>query len=801
MFGVAHSLRYALRTLRRAPGFTAVVILILAVGIGANVAMFSVVHAVFLKALPFQDPSRLVLARPTFGGQVSQNVSSEDYYDFRDQVRAFESLAAILSHPVAVTVTGGQEPERVPVTLASIDLFPTLGVSPRLGRQFSRDEAVLSAPDVILISHGYWQRRFGGSPDVLGRTLVINGAPCAVVGVMPAGFHLLYEVDIWMPMRAGGSYTGVRRFHNWTVVGRLRPGVTLQQAQGAVDVVAAQLANDYPESNANKGLRIFGLQDALTGSYDEMLFMLMGAIALVLLIACGNVAGLLLARGVSRSAELSVRVALGASPRRIAGQLLIESSVMALGAGILGAALAVGLLRLLLGILPLDRLGVQSVGVSAPMLLFAAVLTLATAVVFGTIPAVTGARADPAERLKSGARSTGGTGVARFRSGFVILQVALSVVLLIGAGLLLRSFVKLRGLDPGFRTERLLTARIGLGTSASADAGSRARFFEGLLEDIRAIPGVQAAGATSRLPIKDGYSNVRAWDPANPPADPSTLRLAERRAATPGYFEAMGIPILAGRDVEYKDADPVIVINQAMSRGLFEGQNPVGRQVAVDIGEEEPAIARVIGVVGDVRMTSLASEPGWQMYLAHHQFAAGTMSVAVRAHGDPAALTNAVRAVLRARDPDIPLADVATMEAVIAGSIADARVVMMVLAVFAAVAVLLAAIGLYSVLAYYVACRAHEIGIRLALGATPGNVLRLVLGKGLVLVTAGLAVGLTGAVGLTRFVQGQLYGVQPVDTTTFAGVGLLFGAIGAVACLIPGWRAARVDPMRTLQAE
>ncbi|MGD8728043.1 MAG: ABC transporter permease [Gemmatimonadales bacterium] len=803
MTNLAQDLRYAFRTLKKSPGFTAVVIIILAVGIGANVAMFSVTHAVFLEALPFQDPDRLILGRTTYSGQLSWNVSAEDYYDFRDQVQAFESLAAIRTFSNDGTVTGGVEPERVPWTLVSVNLFPTLGINPQLGRIFSTEEADLSAAPVVIISHGYWQRRYGGAPDVIGRTLVLDGQPTTIVGVMPAGFHLLYDADIWGPMQDGGPWTGVRRFHNWTVIGRLAPGVTLQEAQNEVDVVAARLETAYPESNTDKGLRILNLQAALVDAYDDMLWMLMGAIALVLLIACGNVAGLLLARGLSRSMELSVRAALGATGRRIARQLLTESLLLALAAGVLGGVLAIVLQRTMVGLISLDRLGIESVGVSLPMLLFAVGLSIATALVFGAAPAIHGARSNPAEDLKSGTRTTGSTGVARLRSGFVVFQVALSVVLLIGAGLLMRSFLQLRGVDPGFTSEQLLTARVSLPAAGYGDAASRVVFYTGLLEEIRAIPGVRAAGAISALPVKDGYSNVRAWNPDNPPADAGAYRIAEHRRVMPGYFEAMDIPILGGRDVEYTDggdAEFVLVISESMGRDLFEGENPVGRQVAVDVGAEQPVIARVIGVVGDVRL-QLTSDAPWHMYYSYRQSPVFTLSLAVRAQGDPGALTQAVRDVLRARDTDIPLANVQTMDVVLAESIASNRVVTLVLAVFAGVALILAALGLYSVLAYYVVRRANEIGIRLALGATPNKVLQLVLHKGLVLVTIGLVLGLGGAFGITRFIQQQLFGVQPTDPATFVTVGIVFLFVGTVACLVPGWRAVRVDPARTLQVE
>ena len=794
---------YAVRTLSRAPGFTAVVIVILAIGIGANVAMFSIADAVMLRSLPFADADQLILGRTTYDGQVAWNVSSPDYYDYRDQVQAFQSLAAIRSGASPVTVTGGDEPERIPAILVSVNFFPTLGIAPQLGRQFGTDEAELSAPSVAIISHGYWQRRFGGAPDVLGRTLVVEGVLNTIVGVMPAGFHFLFDVDIWSPMRDGGPYTGFRQYHNWTLVGRLKTGITPEQAQSQVDVVAAQLQDAYPESNENKGLNVSGLQGALVEYYRPMLLMLMAAIGLVLLIACGNVAGLLLARGSSRNTEMSVRAALGASGGRLARLLLTESALMAVMAGLLGIVLAIWLQRLMLGFIPLDYLGISEIGVSAPMLAFATALSLVTALIFGVAPAINGAKTNPSENLKSGARTTETGGAAKLRSGLVILQVALSVVLLIGSGLLLRSFIKLRGVDPGFHTENLLTARVGLPFSYQ-DAESRIQFYEALLQDIQAIPGVRSVGATSLLPIKDSYSNIRAWDPENPPTESSERRLAEHRRVMPGYFDAMGIPILAGRDVEptdMVDAELALIVSESMGGDLFPDQNPVGRQVALDWGGAEPALVRVVGVAGDVQMTSLSSEDYWQMYYSYSQSPVGTMSLAIRAQGDPAMLTGAVRRALRARDSDIPLDNVSTMEDAISGSVSGDRIIMLTVTLYAAVAMLLAAIGLYSVLAFYVAQRIHEIGIRMALGATAGKVVQLVLQRGLILVGIGLGLGIAGAFGATRLIQQQLFDVEPTDPMTFAGVGVLFALVGITACLIPAWRAVRLDPVETLHAE
>lgn len=799
-----YDLRYATRTLLKDPGFSLLAVLILAVGIGANVAMFSVTDAVLIRSLPYPEPERLVLGRTVYGENLAWNVSSPDYYDYRDLNQGLESLATIGSFSSPATITGGEEPERVPGTWASVNFFPTLGVQPILGRQFTNDEAELSAPDVVLISYSYWQRRFGGSSDALGSTLVISGQPNTVVGVIPAGFHFRHDVDIWAPMRDGGPFTGVRRFHNWTLVGRLKPDVSLAQAQAQIDVISAQLQEAYPDSNDDKGLRLIELDEALTSQYEDLLFMLMGAIGLVLLIACGNVASLLLARGTGRTVELSVRSALGASGRRLARQLLTESFLLAVGAGVLGVVLAVWFQRLLISFLPLDALGIQEIGLSATMLGFALLLSLVTALLFGVLPAVAGARANPAEDLKGGSRTSAGGARTRLRSSLVILQVALSLVLLIGAGLLIRSFARLRAVDPGFGTESLLTAQVDLPRSEYGDPEARVLFFTGLLEEIRAVPGVLSVGSISMLPIRDSYSNVRAWDPENPPAEGTRPRLAEHRAIFPGYFEAMQIPVLAGRDVEDTDATDapfVLVISETMARGLFLDQNAVGRQVAVDVGGAEPALAEVVGVAGDVRTYALDREPPRQMYYSFRQMPYPTMRLAIRTQGDAAAVTNSVRQVLRARDSNIPLAGVATMDDVITRSVGSQRVIMLTLTLFSSVAVFLAAIGLYSVLAYYVAQRGHEIGIRLAMGASGGNILKLILNRGLTLVGIGLVVGVGGALGATRLIQQQLFNVEPTDPVTFVAVSGLFAGVAIVACLIPAFRAVRVDPVRTLQAE
>ncbi|MGW8267536.1 MAG: ABC transporter permease, partial [Longimicrobiales bacterium] len=797
-------LRYSFRSLGNSLGFSAVVVLTLALGIGANVAMFSIVDAVLLEGLPYPEADRLLLGRTTYSGEIAWNVSSEDYYDYRDRVEAFSSLGAIRSSANEVTVTGGEEPERVSATMISANMFRTLGVGPQLGRDFTVEDADLSAPSTVLISHGYWQRRFGGDPGVVGSTLTVSGTPTTVIGVMPAGFFFFQNVDLWLPLQPGGPWTGVRRFHNWTLIGRLADGITVGQAQAQVDVVSAQLQDAYPDSNADKGLNVSSLQAVLVDQYDEMLLTLMAAIGLVLLIACGNVAGLLLARGSGRVRELSVRAAMGATGGRLARQLLGESLILSLAAGVLGTGLAIWLQGVALGVIPMEYAGITELGLSGTMLSFALLLSLATALIFGVMPAWSGARANPGENLASGARATEGGKGARFRSGLVVLQVALSLILLVGSGLLVRSFVRLNGVDPGFQGEGLFTASVSLPYAKYPDSRQRIAFFAGLLDDIRAIPGVEAVGATNMLPIKDGYSNVGAWDPENPPPGPRDVRLAEHRSVVPGYFETMGIPIQAGRDfreLSTGEEEFVLIINESMARGLFGNQNPVGRMVAVDVGEDEPAVARVVGMVGDVRMTNLAREPQWQMYYSYGQYTSTGLSLAVRTVGNPANVTNPVREALRARDPDLPLGKVATMEEVVWDAVATPRILTGALSAFALVALFLSALGLYSILAFYVLRRVHEIGIRVAMGASGGRIVRLVLRRGMVLVAGGMILGLGGAAFLTRFLQEQLYEVRASDPATFGGVTFGLLAVAILACLIPAWRAVRVDPVRALQTE
>ncbi len=797
---LVQDVRDASRSLRHNPGFSAVVIFILALGIGANVAMFSVTNAALLKALPFPDPGRLVAGRATWSGRIGPSVSIPDYRDYRDGSNVFEELALIRGGAGGHTILGAEQPERATGLRVSANFFETLGVGPLLGRGFSPDEGEPGAPDVAVLSFGYWQRRFGGSPEVVGSSLTIDGLPTTVVGVMPAGFHLLHDVDFWRPNRERGA----RSSHSWIIVGRLKRGVSLEQAQSQMDMISVQLQEAYPETNENKALLITDLQAALSERYRVGLMLLLGTIGLVLLIACGNIASLLLARGSTRTTELSVRAALGASGIRLARLLFVENLLLAAVACVFGVALAVWLQGLILAVLPLDLLGIQKLGISVPVLTFALLVLLGTALLFGGFPALAGSRANPAVHLNGALRPSAGGGSTRLRSGLVVLQVAVSAVLLVSAGLLLRSFAGLTDVDVGFETENVLTAEVRLPVTDYPDARSRNQFFAGLLEDIRAIPGVESASAINKLPIRSPWMNWGVWNPEHPPTGLSDWQSAYSRAVLPGYFDTMGIPLLGGRDIEAGDdreAPRVVVINDVMARGLYPDQDPLGQDVVVEMGAVEPTPLRIIGVVGDARVNMIAMEPRFQVYFSQAQMGYQSMSLAIRATVNPTSVVGPLRSALASRDRNVPLANMTTMEEILSDSIAATRVINVTLAIFAAVAMFLAAIGLYGVVAYNVARRLHEIGIRIALGATGASVVQLVFRKAMLLVTIGLALGLAGAAALTRLLRQQLFGIEPTDAFTYVGVCICFLLIGTLACLLPALRAVRVDPVEAFREE
>ncbi len=794
-------IRHTVRGVARNPGFTTLVILVLAVGIGANVAMFSTMYQALLRPLPFPEPGKLVFGRATFNGNINPLASGYDYFDYRERNRTLESLGAILFGAIDVTVTGGDEPEQISATFASWDLFRTLGVPAQLGRHFSPEEGVLGGPNVAIIGHGYWQRHFGGAGDVVGRSITVNGAPVAIVGVMPAGFEFLYDVDLWAPMQRDGAFADARRWHNWLLVGRLRPDVSIETAQADMDAISAQLAAEYPETNRDKAMLLTDLHEAMAENYRTSLLLLMAAVGLVLLIACGNVASLLLARGSVRRSELSIRAALGASGSRLMRQLLTESLVTAITAGVLGTLLAIWLQKLILQFMPIDIPGMEAQGISLSMLGFALLLSAVTGLLFGMLPAVRAAQTNVVEDIKSSVRTTDSRG-SRFRSALVVAQVAVSVILLIGSGLLIRSFANLRGVNPGLDPRNLLTAEIRLTNDKYPDAEQRINFYSQLLQGVSAIPGVTEVALINQLPIRNPGNNIYVYAADRPPADPNDRNVAYTRTIFPGYFDAMRIPLRRGRAIERSDvagSPRVLVINETMAATLFPDEDPIGRQVVIDQGEE--VAYEVVGVVGDVRLDGPRYNPRLTMYGSYFQRPIYTMRMAIRTAVEPTTIARDLRRVVWSQDRDIPLDELSTMSDLIARSVSRDRVMALSLALFAAVAMSLAAIGLYGTLAYYVSRRVNEIGLRVALGAASGDILRMVLKHGLALVAIGIALGLVGAFWATRLIQQMLFTIDPTDPVTFAGVSLFFALVALAACLIPAWKALRVDPLTALAAQ
>lgn len=799
----ASDVRFALRTLRRSPGFTLVALLTLALGIGGTTAMFSVLDSALLNPLPFPGADRLVMGRTTFDGAVNPWTAFPDYMDVRDQSETLGSLAAFTIFSEPMTVTGSDEPVQAIVNFATPNLFSTLGVQPTLGGTFTIDELAPDSPAQVVLSHEFSQRWFGDDPDVVGRALVVDGNAATVMGVLPAGFRFMTDTDLWLPPWPGNSDPITRRYHNWLLVGRLVDGASLDAARTEVGLVSARLQDAYPDSNKGKAIQLDGLQSAMVEGYQQSLLLLMGAIVLVLLIACSNVASLLMARASARTSEMAIRASLGAGRFRLTRQLLVECGTLGLAAGGLGVFLALWLQDLILGLIPMDYLDLRGVGMSPTMLGVGLVLSLATVLLFGTFPSLAAARANPAEDLKEGTRTSGGRGGTRFRSMLVVFQVAVSLVLLMGSGLLLRSFAKLRSVDPGYRVEGVFTAAVTLPDQRYPDGALRLQFFEGLRESVEALPGVQAVGMVNRLPILQAGGNVAIWAPERPPETNRDAPWADRRIIFPTYFEVMGIPMVMGRNFQSSDdaeAPPVIILSRATAEAVFPDENPLGRMVGVDEGSE-PGFYEVVGVVEDHRNASLQSRARPAMFFPYAQQAAQTMRLTVTTAGDPMDLFRPIQERVWEQDRELVLGEPQSMEQVVSGSIGSTRAMAVVLAVFAAVALGLAALGLYGVLAYLVSRQAREIGIRMALGASGGRVLRLVLSRGMILVVVGAILGMAGALGGARFMEGLLYQTDPTDPFTYGIVTLFFLLVALGACLLPGWRAVKVNPVEAFRAE
>ncbi len=800
MSGLLQDVRYALRQLRKNPGFTVVAAIVLALGIGGVTAMFSTSYAVLLRPLPYFKPDRLVLGRGTYEGDVNPWLSGPDYVDYRDKSRSFSALETFFATPMDVTARTGRTAERVKALRVSTGLFGALGVNMTWGRSFTPDESRGGGPLVAIVSHNYWQKHFTTKAGVAGHSVAIDGELCDVVGVTPAGFQFIQDVDVWLPMRP--QHLGPRRFNNWFILGRLKDGVTLAEAQSEVDVIAAQMEKAYPDTNAKKALLLTPLQSAFTEQYRSSLGLLCGGAAAILLIAWANAAGLLLARGAVRRGELAVRAAIGASQWRIMRLLWAETLILAGAAGAMGAMVAIWAQGSLLRLMPLETLFLGGIGISWSALLFVLSATVLTWFGFGLLPAWQTRKVNLTESLRSIGRGALGRG-ARLRSGLVAGQVALSIALLVVAGLLLRSLDSLHRTNPGFSAHNLLTAEVPLPPGEYSDV-QRPAFFASLLDGVRSLPSVTSAGAISQLPLRDPFNDISIYAADNPPTGPTKLDDGYQRVVLPGYFQTMEIPILAGRDIQPADtanSRRVVVVSQQLAKTLFPKQNPLGRMVVIDQGKDAPW--EIVGVVGDVKQNRLREETGLRgtFYRAYAQQPRPTMRLAIRTGGNPLAIVGPLRALLEKIDPDIPLAGPRTMEEIMANGAISETAQAACLAAFSVLALILAAVGLYGLLAYVVTQRTGEFGIRLALGAQRSEIVTSVLRDGLKTILLGIVLGMAGAVLVTPLLASELYGVRPLDLATFIAVIVVMVAVSIAACWIPARRASKVDPMVALRYE
>lgn len=792
--------RYALRASRRSPLHAAATVLVLGVGVGAVTLMFSTLNASVLRPLPFPDPDRLVWGWKASDRIHRNSMSYEDIRDYAAGVDALEELGAIGVFRGQHLVTGLEEGERISSNTVSANFFAVLGVSPALGRTFLQEETVLGGAPVVILSDAYWRGRLGSDPAVIGRTLTLDGVPTEVVGVMPRGFEFRAEVQAWVPLREGDPSTLGRGNNNYFPVGRLREGITLEQAQVQVDVVARQIQEANPDFSA-WFLWLQPLHEALFGNVRPVLLLLMGIVSLVPLVACANVASLTLARATTRGTELATRLALGAGRSRVVRQLLAESVLVALLGGVLGLALAFGGGALLRSLGPASIPRLDEIGVDPTVLVFALAVSLLTVPLFGVLPALRGTGLDLAQTLRSGGGRGGSPARSRSRSLLVVTQVALSMALLVASGLLFRSFLAVQSVDPGFESEGLLTAGIQLPSHRYADDRELALAWEQMLHRISALAGVEDVAAADWLPVSPGGG---PWNTLSRPDRPLAAGdegvPAARKFVTSGYFCALGIPLRAGRafgDGDVPGGPGVIILSESLARALYPDEDPLGRPVTL---WDQPF--EVVGVSAAVAEEGLGVEARPTFFLSAAQIPQPALRLVLRTAGtDPLALTAALRAELKQLDPDIALTGIQTMEARIGATLAQPRFRTWLVGTFALVGLLLAAFGLYGVLAYLVTQRRQEIGIRMALGAEPGHVMGLVLREGLYMVGVGAALGLALGGGASVLLRRMLYGVGAADPLTLVGVTLLQGVVAAGASLIPARRAARVDPLIALRSE
>ncbi|CAN5800421.1 ABC transporter permease [soil metagenome] len=802
MHTTLQDLRYAFRMLLKTPGFTLVAVLTLALGIGATTAIFTVVNSLLLRPLPYSDPARLVMVWQDFrarGGPADEWATPGNVADWRAAKDLFEAVAAIGGW--GPTYTGGAEAEPLRGEQVSHEYFNVLGITPALGRAFRPDDDVPNAARVAVIGDTLWQRRFGADRQIVGRIVTLSGEPHEIIGVLPAGFRPIVSAsaEIWRPLRLNTT-TPSRGSITLRVIGRLADGLPLDRAQAAATELARQLESAHPQYNEKVGFNLQPLHDRVVGDIRPGLLALLGAVAVVLLIACVNIANLLLARASSRGRELAVRVALGAARRRVIRQLLTESVVLATLGGVAGILFGVWAVDALVSIAPESAPRVSEIGLDLRVFGFAALLTLVTGLLFGLVPAIQASRGGAAHSLKDGARGAAAGGGRRLRQTLIAVEVALALMLLTGGGLLLQTFVRLQAADLGFDPQNVLIGFVNPPRTSYDTPAKHRVFYDQVLEKASAIPGVRRAALASVLPLSGDSDMGFSIEGRPAPQRESETPITWYRQVSAGYFDAMGMQLVRGRGFDERESAPSVIINETFVRKYFPSEEPMGRRLRFSDADDAPWFT-IIGIAADARIRGARGETRVETFIPYWQLTEPGMNVVLKAHADAARLTPALRQAVSSIDPNVPVAGIAVLSDMVAESIDQPRFFAVLAVAFASLALLLAAIGIYGVMAYVVAQRTTEIGVRMALGATPGEVFRLVLGDGLRTTAVGVVIGVIGSIGVAHWLASLLFGVGPGDPLTLAATASLLMLVAAAACYLPARRATRVDPMVALRAE
>lgn len=820
---ILHNIHYSIRSLIKRPGFTSVAVIVLALGIGANTAIFSVVNSVLLRPLQYQNPDELVKVRTTnlSRGLNDFGISMPDFREWRTRNRVFDQIAAFSIE--SYNISSGTQPERVDGAMVSANLFPLLGVNPIQGRSFFNEEETFGNHRVALISHSLWQNRFSSDPNLIGQAITINSEKFVVIGILPQGFNYpSRNVQVWTPLSIPQDHENNTRGNYWlSVIGRLKSGVTIEQASADMTSVAEQIEKEV-DGIKGIGVRIVSLREDTVGDVETGLWVLLAAVGFVLLIACANVANLMLVRAAARQKEIAIRLSLGATRSRIVQQLLTESMLTGLVGGGLGLTLALWGVDALVKLSPDNLPRLSEVTVDSSVFIFTFVLSLATGAIFGIIPAIQASKADINSVLKDGSRGSAAAGHSnRARASLVIVEVAMSLVLLIGAGLMINSFIRLTQIDPGFKSENILTMFVALPETRYPieQPDARRAFFEQLEEKVKTLPGVESVAQTTGLPMTGvGWGKMFTVEGRPAPSSLEQIPIIEYRQTNTDYFQTLSIPLIQGRyfnQQDTRDSFPVAIINETLARQHFPNEDPIGKVVVPGPPEEmipagilPPGFRfvrfTVVGVVKDVKYFGLTAQIRPELYSLHNQDKSGpfnSMFLAIRTSSEPTALTAAVRAQVMSIDREQSVSDVTTLSALVAASVAQSRFSALLLGMFAMIALILASVGIYGVISYSIAQRTQEIGIRMALGASTGDILRMIIRQGMTFTIIGIGIGLISALALTQLMASLLYGITATDPVTFAAITLLLALVAFLACYIPAKRATRVDPMSALRYE